>query len=178
MTRILPARSFSLRLEHLEDRSVPSTLTVNTTLDDVTPANGKFSLREAITKANATTGADTIVLPAGVFKITQSGAGEDGNLTGDFDITDAVTIQGAGAGVSIIDGQQLDRVLEVLGSGPSSINVVLQSLTARNGNVTGSGGGIQVANADLVIRDCAVSGNSASLQGGGISTSRRLVLGA
>ena len=71
---------------------------MNTTLDDVTPANGKFSLREAITKANANPGADVIVLPAGVFKITQTGAGEDANATGDFDITDAVTIQGAGAG--------------------------------------------------------------------------------
>ena len=68
-----------LHLEHLEDRSVPSTFTVNTTLDDVTPANGKFSLREAITKANTTAGADVIVLPAGVFKITIAGASDDGN---------------------------------------------------------------------------------------------------
>ena len=57
-----------LRLEHLEDRSVPSTFTVNTTLDDVTPANGKFSLREAITKSDVTAGTDVIVVPAGVSR--------------------------------------------------------------------------------------------------------------
>ena len=158
-----------LRLEHLEDRSVPSTFTVNTTLDDVTPANGKFSLREAISKANSTPGADTIVVPAGIYKITIPGAGESANATGDFNITDGVTIQGAGAGLSVIDGHQLDRVFDVLGSGPSSIKAVFAGLTIRNGKVTGPGGGIRVGNADLVVRDCAVTGNRASATGGGIS---------
>jgi CSLREA domain-containing protein len=170
MARTRPGpRTARLHLEHLEDRSVPSTLTVNTTLDDVTPANGKFSLREAITKANTTAGADVIVVPVGVFKITIAGASEDANATGDFDITDAVTIQGAGAGVSIIDGQQLDRVFDVIGTGPHSIKPVLQGLTVRGGNATGDGGAIQVANADLVVRDSAITGNRASLTGGGIA---------
>ena len=114
-------------------------------------------------------GADTIVLPAGVFKITLVGASEDGNVTGDFDITDSLTIQGAGAGLTIIDGQQLDRVFDVFGTGPSSIKVVLQGLTIRNGLVAGDGGGIRVGNADLVVRDCVVTGNRASRTGGGIS---------
>jgi len=157
-----------LHLEHLEDRSVPSTFTVNTTFDDIMPANGKFSFREAISKANATPGADIIVVPAGVFKIGLGGVGEDGNLTGDLDITDAVTILGAGAGLTVIDGQQIDRVFDVIGSGPHSIKPVLQRLTVRGGNATGDGGGIQVANADLVVRDSAIVGNRASLTGGGI----------
>jgi len=148
---------------------VPSTFTVNTTLDDVTPANGKFSLREAITKANTHSGADTIVLSAGVFNITQVGTGEDANLTGDFDIIDGVTIQGAGAGLTVINGQQLDRVFDVFGSGPSSIKVVLQAASVRNGVVTGTGAGISVGNADLVVRDCAITDNRASDSGGGIS---------
>ena len=76
-------------------RSLPPS-PFNTTLDDVTPANGKFSLREAISKANSTPGADTIVVPAGIYKITIPGAGESANATGDFNITDGVTIQGAG----------------------------------------------------------------------------------
>jgi predicted outer membrane repeat protein len=164
--------SFRPQLEHLEDRSVPATFTVSTTLDDVTPANGKQSLREAITRANTSAGADIIVVTAGVLKIALEGAGEDGNATGDFDITDTVTIQGAGAGLTIIDGQQLDRVFDVLGSGPSSIKVVLQGLTIRNGFAAGADGGrIQVANADLVVRDCIVSGNRASATGGGLSNS-------
>jgi len=162
-------RSARLHLEHLEDRAVPATFTVNTTFDDIMPANGKFSLREAISKANATAGADIIVVPAGVFKIGLGGVGEDGNLTGDLDVIGAVTIQGAGAGLTVIDGQQIDRVFDVIGSGPHSIKPVLQAMTVRGGNATGDGGGIQVANADLVMRDCAVAGNRASLTGGGIA---------
>src|SRR6188768_1032237 len=100
--------AFRPRLEFLEDRAVPATFTVNTTLDDVTPANGKFSLREAIGKANNLVGADVIVLPAGVFKVTLGGAGENANSTGDFDITDSVTITGAGRGLTFLDAQQID----------------------------------------------------------------------
>src|SRR5262245_6304711 len=127
MTRIRTGRPTArLHLEHLEDRSVPSIFTVNTTLDDVTPANGKFSLREAIVRANVRAGADTIVLPMGVFKITLAGFGDDTNSTGDFDIIDSVTFQGAGAGVSIVDGQQLDRVFDAFVTVPSSLQVVFQ----------------------------------------------------
>jgi predicted outer membrane repeat protein len=163
--------SFRPQLEHLEDRSVPATFNVTTTLDDLTPANGKFSVREAITKANTTPGTDVIILPAGVFKITLVGTGDNANATGDFDITDAVTIQGAGAGVSIVDAQQLDRVFDVFGSVPSAFKAVFKGLTIRNGNLAGpgEGGGIQVGNANLVVRDCIVSANRASGDGGGIS---------
>ena len=95
--------------------------------------------------------------------------GEDLNFGGDFDITDTVTIQGAGAGLTVINAHQLDRVFDVIGSAPSPIKVVLQGLTIRNGKVTEPGGGIQVADADLVVRDGVVTGNRASQEGGGIS---------
>ena len=166
----VPTRpSTRLQVEALEDRTVPSTFTVTTKLDVVDPADGKLSLREAVTKANTHAGADVIVLPAGVFKITIPGANENGNATGDFDVTGTLSIRGAGAGLTVIDGQQLDRVFDVAGTAPSSIKVVLQGLTARNGLVTGDGGGIQVGDADLVLRDSVVTGNRASLTGGGIS---------
>src|SRR4051794_38961612 len=42
-----------LRVEHLEDRLAPATVTVTTTADDVSPGNGAVSLREAITAINA-----------------------------------------------------------------------------------------------------------------------------
>src|SRR5262245_21001080 len=157
MTRTRPTTLLGARLllEHLEDRTVPSTFTVNTTLDTDLSGDGKLSLREAISKANTTPGADVIVVPAGLFKIALPGMGDDGNLTGDFDITDKVTIQGAGAGKTVIDGQQLDRVLDVIGTAPHSIRVLLQGLTIRNGKLSSdSGGGLRVANADLVLRDC------------------------
>lgn len=43
--------SSRLRLECLEDRLVPATFNVNTTLDIVNLTDGKRSLREAITAA-------------------------------------------------------------------------------------------------------------------------------
>ena len=136
---------------------------------DRPPVDGKRSLREAITAANNLSGPDVIVLPAGVYKTARTGAGEDVNATGDFDVTGAVTLRGAGTGRTIVDGQQLDRVFDVFGTGPGTVAVVLQRLTVRNGNVPGQGGGIHFANADLVLRDVAVTGNRATESGGGIS---------
>jgi predicted outer membrane repeat protein len=149
-----------LRLEHLEDRSVPATFAVNSTLDEIVSGDGKLSLREAIAKANANPGADTVVVPAGIFKTA---------FGGEFDISDSITIQGAGAGLTVIDGLQFGRVFGVSGTAPSSIRAVFQALTIRNGSVTGGGGGIQFGNADLLLRDSVVAGNSASGLGAGIS---------
>jgi len=142
---------------------------VNTTLDNLTAGDGKLTLREAIVRANIHAGADTIVLPVGVFKIALHGTGDDTNSTGDFDVIDSVTFQGAGAGATIIDGQQLDRVFDVFVTMPSSLQVVLQGLTIRNGSVAGPGGGIRISDTNLVVRDCAIIGNRASQDGGGIS---------
>jgi predicted outer membrane repeat protein len=158
-----------LDLECLEDRSVPATFNVTTTLDVVDSGDGKLSLREAITKANTSASADLINVPAGVFKIALAGTGDDGNASGDFDVTGSVTIRGAGAGVTNIDGQQIERVFDIFGASPGSITVVLEKATVRNGISPNQGGGILVANANLVVRDSAVSGNRTSSSGGGIS---------
>src|SRR5437764_12303709 len=92
-----PARRFQPRLEMLEDRAVPATLTVNTTLDVLGHDNGMLSLRQAVIDANASPGADTIVLPtANNYTMTRTGINEEAALTGDLDITGHLTIQGAG----------------------------------------------------------------------------------
>lgn len=160
---------FRPALESLEDRRVPTVFFVTTQLDVVNPNDGKLSLREAITRANQHDGADGIVLPAGTFKIALAGANDDANLKGDFDITSPVAIVGAGAALTVIDAQLKDRVFDVIG-GSTSINVVFQGLTIRNGFVNGSGGGIQLFNADLVLNQSVVSGNRATGNGGGIFT--------
>src|SRR5205823_10877193 len=54
-------RRWRLNVEHLEDRTVPSTLRVNTALDEVIPGDGMLSLREAISAANS---GDKIVFDA------------------------------------------------------------------------------------------------------------------
>ena len=172
MTRTRRARSSMLRLECLEDRSVPATFHVTTILDVVDPADGKLSLREAITAANDSDEVDVIVVPAGSYKIALTGAAEDGNATGDFDVTDAVTIRGAGAGSTIINGAQLDRVFNVLNGDPDPIKVVFRGMTIRNGNSTNQGGGILAGHADLVVRDCVISRNVARFDGGGIYADR------
>src|SRR4051812_22725557 len=165
-------RRFVPRFEFLEDRVVPATFTVTTTLDTVA-SDGKLSLREAVNAANAHVGDDTIVLPAGVFRIARLMA-DNANVGGDFDVKGTTFFQGAGAGATIIDGQRVDRVFDVLGTAPHSIRVTLHNLTVRNGESDAAGGGgIRVGEADLVVWDCAVSGNRTAGDGGGISNAKQ-----
>src|SRR5262245_28832262 len=86
-----PWRRPRLSCEYLEDRTVPSTFVVNTTVDsvDASPGNGiaqdslgRTSLRAAIMEANALAGADTIQVPAGTYALTLAGANEDAGGTG------------------------------------------------------------------------------------------------
>jgi CSLREA domain-containing protein len=149
-----------------------TTITVNTTADELND-NGNCSLREAIQAANTDTavdncpagsGADTITLPAGTYTLTISGAGEDNNAKGDLDITDDLTINGAGS--TIIDANQLDRVLHVL----SGVTVEVNGVTLTNGKTVdggasgGHGGGIYNAGT-LTLNNCAVT-NSTTGNGG------------
>ena len=50
----------------------------------------------------------------GTYTLTIAGTGEDAAATGDLDITDDLTITGAGSGLTIIDGNSLDRVFDVI----------------------------------------------------------------
>ena len=116
------ARRRPLFLEALEVRACPATFFVNTNADtfDLVPGDGQArdvsgntSLRAAIMEANALPGADTINVPSGNFVLTRGGIREDAALDGDLDITDNLTITGAGAGSTTIDGNQLDRIFHV-----------------------------------------------------------------
>jgi len=144
-------------------------------------ATGECTLRAAIQEANALPGADEIVVPGAVYTITIPGANEDCAASGDLDITDDITIRGAGAQATIVDGGGLDRVFQVLPSQPQcgrtsirSPNVTISGLTIRNGNVavTGdSGGGIYNSipggqGGILKLVDVVVTGNSAVFGGG------------
>jgi CSLREA domain-containing protein len=124
-----------------------------TTADDEANSDGDCSLREAIRAANkdlpidrcpAGSGADTITLPAGVYTLTINGAAESYALTGDLDIRSDLTIVGAGASQTIIDGNYLnfqDRVFDIL----SPAKVQLSQLTIRLGRTAASetGGVVQ-----------------------------------
>ncbi|HKB38553.1 MAG TPA: CSLREA domain-containing protein, partial [Gemmataceae bacterium] len=149
-------------VERLEDRTVPAMFNVTTPVDVVDASDGVLSLREAILEANTSPNADTIILPAGTYKLTRAGAGEDEALTGDLDITDHLTISGAGAGATIVDANFLDRAFHVLGG-----TVTISGVTIQHG-IAGAGGGI-LNYGTLTVRDSTLCGNFAS-EGGGIYT--------
>jgi CSLREA domain-containing protein len=102
------------------------------------------SLREAIIAANDADGPDVITLPAGTFTLTISGTNENGGATGDLDITDSLTITGVGPAATIIDGGDLDRVLDINDPLFQGISVHISGVTIQHGQVNDSGGGIFV----------------------------------
>ncbi|MDL1909170.1 CSLREA domain-containing protein [Chloroflexi bacterium CFX6] len=195
-----------------------STITVTTIFDSLAD-DGQCSLREAVIAANtdramggcpAGNGADTIVfdsslpLPA-TFTLTLAGANEDHSASGDLDLTGILTIQGSGAGQTIIDGNGTDRVFDIR----PGATITISGITIQNGNpgsgangggiiVTGGaprakltllnslvisnraiiGGGIQNAGngATAIIQDTQIASNIAATSGGGIANSGDLTM--
>ncbi|MFC1972119.1 right-handed parallel beta-helix repeat-containing protein [Chloroflexota bacterium] len=128
---------------------------------ETAPGNGICTLRAAIQEANALGGPDTINLPAGTYTLSIAGTGEDTAATGDLDIWNDLTITGTDQATTIIDGGGLDRVFQV-----HFCSLDISSVTVRNGNVAGSGGGIY-NRGTLTLTKCIISGNTASSWGGG-----------
>ena len=124
--------------------------------------DGSCTLRAAIQEANAVSDADTIVLPAGEYVLSVPGADEDAAATGDLDITETVTIAGAGAATTVIDAADLDRVLHV----HAGATVILQGVTLRNGSAAVAGG---ILNQGILqLTNVIVSENTATDDGGGM----------
>jgi hypothetical protein len=179
----------------LEDRCLPSTFIVNSTLD--TSHHGvptKGTLRWAIDQANSAAGANTIVFDPSVFATHQT-------ITlgpGRFDLLDLSnttgmeTITGPAAGVTVIGHAGVSSVFTVDGLVTASISGLTISggstyggvsnggtLTMTNCTVSHNGtagynaiGGGMVNRGTLTLTDCTVSDNSAigvySASGGGV----------
>ena len=148
--------------EELETRVVLSTFLVNTMLDTDAvnlhsgkDASGRISLRSAIMAADAIGGTNTIKLPSGTIKLTIPGANEDAGATGDLDIKGNLTIQGKGSNSSIVDGNSLDRVFEVL-----SGKVTISNLTIQHGS-NALGGGLFNSNGNVTLSSVVVQNNFA-----------------
>jgi predicted outer membrane repeat protein len=157
-------KSFRPTLEGLETRLVPTTFAVNTFAD--TLDTRVLSLRRAISLADNHSGPDTILLPAGTYKITRAGE-DNSNVSGDFDVTDSLTIAGQGAtpGATAIDSNHLDRLFDVLGN----IKMTFANVTLQNGGTNKLfGGAAQALSADLTFNNCVLSGN-VGLKGGAIN---------
>src|SRR5215207_3647909 len=99
---------------------------------------GECTLRAAIQEANGLEGADSISIPAGTYTLTLEGSGEDAAASGDLDISDSLTIRGAGMGSTLIDANGLDRAFQV-----QVWNFELSDLTVQNG-LASPGGAILV----------------------------------
>jgi predicted outer membrane repeat protein len=119
--------------------------------DDLTPC----TLRGAIETAAATTESDEIRVPADDYVITGAL-----NPRG----TGAVTIIGAGAATTTIDGNDSSSVFAL------DVSTTIQGVTIRDGLCACTGAGIAVFHGDFVLRDSVVESNEVSSgDGGGIA---------
>lgn len=154
------------------------------------------SLREAVVAANAATGDDEITLPSGAYALTIPGANENRSATGDLDITSPVsgsqndlTITGAGARSTVIDGGGIDRVLHLsLDDDTGGPAVSISGVRVTGGSTAGvpgssDGGGIQVERSSaLTLTEVVVTDNAANFaensgsHGGGITNFGSLTL--
>jgi Ca2+-binding RTX toxin-like protein len=98
--------------------------------------DGNSSLRAAVMESNALAGDDTILLIPGTYTLTIAGRSEDAAASGDLDVSDNLTIIGAGTDQTFIDAAELDRVFHVL----PGARLNLKNLTIRGGNALEGGG--------------------------------------
>jgi CSLREA domain-containing protein len=131
------------------------------------------TLREAVLAANARDGSDRIVLPKRkTYNLSIENTlpvGEDEAAEGDLDVTDPLLVTHPGKGRAKVDANGIDRVFELLDGGSTTF----KRIVIRGGDdadaADGGGGGLQVFQADLVLRRSSVSGNHADGNyGGGI----------
>src|SRR6266540_767746 len=143
-------------------------------------AAGECTLRAAIQETNALTGDDSITLPAGVYRLTIPGADEDAAAIGDLDISDNLTLAGAGASRTSIDGNGSvtgDRVFHML----SAARVRISGATVSGGKAIGGGpfsfsdGGGIYNSGTLTMNKSSISGNTAK-SGGGLDNSGKATI--
>ncbi len=141
------------------------------------PLHFPCSLRDAVMLSNNMPGNDTIHVPPGEYRLTIPGMGEDSAVTGDLDILDYVTIQGSGAGVTIVDALANDRVFHI----PYNVWAYFNDLTIRGGNSTNSpvsvnGAGIRNEGVAVNLTRCIVEDNLTTTgAGGGVDSSGGVV---
>lgn len=173
-------------------RASAATFVVTKTADTNDGAcNVDCSLREAIRAANASPGPDTITIPAGTYTLSIVGIDENAAATGDLDILDSVTLNGAGAATTIIQAgttptNGIDKVFSVNPNFITPTNVTFSGMTIRYGRNTstyfgdGFGGGLDFeasGTGNLTITDCIITDNSTTDGDGGGITATNSVAG-
>ncbi len=131
---------------------VPAAQIVQNTND-----SGAGSLRQVIADAPA---GSTVTFVQTVFNVARTIT-----LASEIQLTKSLTINGPGAHLLTISGNNNNRVLRVQGG---DLNVTLNDLTISNGNVNGSIGGGILSNGALTMNRCVIANNKATTSGGGI----------
>jgi CSLREA domain-containing protein len=156
-----------------------ATITVDTTAD--TLSGPQCSLRAAIEAANtdaavagcpAGAGTDTIVLSAGHYAIAIPAEPLDGEGSGDFDLGSAVTIEGAGATTTTVDGAGIDRVFTIANGATATIS----GITITGGQAFSGGDGVGGYTDTIYRPDLRGSPGSGGESGGGILDEGALTL--
>ncbi|CAN5528624.1 hypothetical protein BH24ACT20_BH24ACT20_02700 [soil metagenome] len=145
-----------------------------TTATACTAAANDCSLRGAIVAANANAGPDAVTVPAGTYTLTRAGANEDAASTGDLDVTDDLTITGAGARTTSVAGGAApfdDRIFDIAEGASATIT----RLAITGGKPAGDAGGVN-NRGDLMLDGVAVKNNTASNYGGILSNGSTLNL--
>jgi hypothetical protein len=136
----------------LADKAAATTLQVTTLAD-----SGPGSLRQAVLDANAATGADTVVFGiVGTITLT----------SGEIKITDDLVINGLGAGVLTVSGNDQSRVFNIDNAADRTINVTLSGLTLTHGFTPGGGGVVRAERANLTVLSSVLSNGVAQIGGG------------
>ncbi|MFZ1640435.1 MAG: Calx-beta domain-containing protein [Candidatus Contendobacter sp.] len=122
--------------------------------------SGAGSLRQAVLDANAAPGADTITFQAGL-------TGTIALTSGQIDIAGDLILQGPGARILTVSGNNASRILTVA----VGTTVTIDGLTLANGSSgSGNNGGAIDNQGALTVANSTLSGNRASY-GGGIHNS-------
>ena len=163
-----------------------TTIVVDTFVEVATPdctlghAASTCSLRGAILQANGDTG-DIVSLPAGTYTLSLLASGQtDDGSNGDLEIKSNMTLKGAGATTTIIQGVGAiapwnDRIIEVDDGGLAPI-VTISDLTVTKGNdanadgAGGGGGGILNDGSDVTLNNVIADNNRSMTNGGGVSS--------
>jgi hypothetical protein len=151
--------------------SVSLPIVVDTPFDEVDPLDGKTSLREAITLANATAGANTITFDPMIF----AGPMTIPITMGEMKISDSVTIVGPGSKLLTLDAMFGSRFFNIDdGKVGNTIDVSISGMTLMNGKKMGTtsagrGGAIILNDDTLDLSDCKLIHNAAEAEGGAIA---------
>jgi predicted outer membrane repeat protein len=158
----------------LESRIVPThVFTVNSFTDGVVAnpgagtaltSDGRITLRSAIMEDNAE-GGGGVILPAGSYTLSLTGANEDAGATGDLDILTPIFVQGAGSGSVTIHGDGSDRLFDIR----TNVDINISGLTLTGGNADVGGALRSVGGSRLTLTDMVIEGNTATSNGGAIA---------